>query len=49
MNMVKISAHFECLRCGHVEKPGGPKGADKVADGPALARTAIAAANWPSG
>ena len=28
MNMVKIDARFECLRCGHVEKPAVPKGGD---------------------
>ncbi len=26
MNMVKIGARFECLRCGHVEQPAQPKG-----------------------
>jgi ribosomal protein S27AE len=25
MNMVKNDARFECLRCGHVEKPVVPK------------------------
>jgi tRNA(Ile2) C34 agmatinyltransferase TiaS len=59
MNMVKIGSRFECLRCGHVEKPTAAKvtdkatdeGADNAADasGPALSRIVHAAANWPSG
>jgi hypothetical protein len=50
MNMVKIVTRFECLRCGHVEKPTAPKSGEKVdASGPAISRTAFAAANWPSG
>jgi hypothetical protein len=55
MNMVKIGTRFECLRCGHVEKPAvtnaTDKGTDKAADasGPALPRIVHAAANWPSG
>jgi hypothetical protein len=24
---VRCDARFECLRCGHVEKPGAPKAA----------------------
>jgi hypothetical protein len=27
MNMVKSDARLECLRCGHVEKPGASKAA----------------------
>jgi hypothetical protein len=55
MNMVKIGTRFECLRCGHVEKPAAPNGVDRRADKfadplePAMSRTACAAANWPSG
>jgi ribosomal protein S27AE len=30
MNMVKIEARFECLRCGHIEKPAVPKAAVRV-------------------
>lgn len=30
MNMVKIDARFECLRCGHVEKPAVPKAAVRL-------------------
>jgi ribosomal protein S27AE len=55
MNMVRNGTRFECLRCGHVEKPSAGKGADEcaytVADGSGAApsRIAYAAANWPSG
>ena len=37
MNMVKIDARFECLRCGHVEKPAMPKAAaSQTPDDPPL-------------
>jgi len=30
MNMVKSDARFECLRCGHVEKPVTPTAAPRL-------------------
>ena len=30
MNMLKIDARFECLRCGHVEKAVVPKAAVRL-------------------
>jgi hypothetical protein len=31
MNMVKMEARLECLRCGHVEKPSTAKPAARLA------------------